>query len=431
VWLPFLQLHIHLLYLAGAPAAAYLLVPYAYTVLTLFLLAALCRAALRDEREALVAEVLLLVAVAGSSFHWLGRALYQEVIVLPIFLALIYLHYFAPERRGLFLTLLAVGMVTREVVWIWWIVFLVLQWRRQPPERGFRAATIALGVIPLAWLLATRQPPVLARNTVQQGGLLDRLGDHAAILGGVVVSQSFVLVLVCLAAVFGAVLATRGPSGLSCRGYHVFSLLSLGAIYGYVLLFDPWQTTPGNARVLLPLYAHILVWAVLAWRDAALLTGRLRAAARLLATIGILSMLELHSIAGFVSKAVLRTAISPTPGPPAAGVSSRDDWDAALARTLRQLRRGRQAPLRVIFVGVRHEEYRTFWVAPLLYDQRTVVAQDTPLPAADLLVAPEGFGASGWVFRERLRLPEGIVRDLLEPEHGLGGGEQAARQGEY
>ena len=29
VWLPFLQLHIHLLYLAGVPAAAYLLVPYA------------------------------------------------------------------------------------------------------------------------------------------------------------------------------------------------------------------------------------------------------------------------------------------------------------------------------------------------------------------------------------------------------------------
>src|ERR1700687_106337 len=87
IWLPFLQLHIYLLYLARAPAAAYLFVPYAYMVLSLLLLAALCRAALPDEPAAVCASVILLVAFAGSSFNWLGRSLYQEAIVLPLFLA--------------------------------------------------------------------------------------------------------------------------------------------------------------------------------------------------------------------------------------------------------------------------------------------------------------------------------------------------------
>src|SRR5215475_1767344 len=122
VWLPFLQAHIHLLYLAGAPPAAYLLVPFAYTALTLWLIAALCRAVMGDERRAVLPTLVLLVAFAGGSFRWVVRALYQEVILLPIFLALVYLHYFAAERRLLFLALLAAGMLTREVFWIWWVV---------------------------------------------------------------------------------------------------------------------------------------------------------------------------------------------------------------------------------------------------------------------------------------------------------------------
>jgi hypothetical protein len=415
VWLPFLQLHVHLLYLAGAPLAAYVLVPFAYTVLTLFLLAALCRAALPDEREALVAGAVLLVAFAGSAFHWLGRSLYQEVIVLPIFLALIYLHYFSPGRRWLFLALLAVGMLTREIFWVWWGVFLALGWRERLQPPGFRAAVAALGAIPLVWLLATRQSPALARHPAEQGGLLDGLGGRAAILGRLVLSESFLLAMVCLAIVFGAALAARGRRGLSLPSYHVFSLVSLAAIYGYILLFDPWRTTPGNARAMAPLYAHLLFWAVLAWRDASLLPGRARVAGRLIASIGILTMLKIHGIAGFAGPTALRAALSRAPIEPRSGAAAREAWRAALARALGELRDGRRGPLRVGFVDIPRREYVNVWVAPFLYDRRTAVAADEPLPAADVLLAPAGYEAGGWALRERLRLPDGLVRDVLGP----------------
>lgn len=422
VWLPFLQLHVHLLYLARAPAATYLVVPYAYTVLSLFLVAALCRAALRNQREALLATTILLLGFAGSSFHWLGRSLYQEVIVLPLFLMLVYLHYFAPQRRVLFLVVFAVGMLTREVFWVWWAVFLALHWRQRLRDSGFRWVAFALGALPLLWLAATAQSPLLARNVVaENGSVSDSLGEQAAILGGLLVSGSFLPVLVCLAVVFATVVATRGLRGLSFRSYHIFSLLSLGGIYTYVLFFDPWQSTPGNTRVLVPLYAHVLFWAVLAWRDAARLAGGYRAAARAITALGILSLLKFQAIAGVLGGATPRTSASWEPLHLATSLSSRDDWRATLNRALQKQRAGRGASLRVAFVGVPRPEYLKFWVAAFLYDERRAINPGDPTPAADLVVAPAGFQAPGWVLRIRLRLPEGIVRDVLEPELGAPG----------
>ena len=418
VWLPFLQLHIHLLYLARAPAAVYLLVPYAYAVLSLFLLAALCRAALGDQRGTQLATAALLLGFAGSSFNWLGRTLYQEVIVLPLFLALVYLHFFAPQRRLLFLAVFAAGMLTREVFWIWWAVFLALHWRGRLRDPRFRWTAVALGVIPLLWLVATAQSPLLARNVADDtANFADSLAERAAILGGLLRSESFLIALVCLAAVFATVLARRGLRGISFRGYHLFSFLSLAAIYAYVLYFDPWQRTPGNTRALVPLYAHVLVWAVLAWRDASRLAGGYGVVARALTALAVLSLLKFQAIAGVLGGATPRTGVSWEPLHLATSLASPEDWCAAVARVRQERRTARGAALiRVTFVDVPRPEYLKFWVAALLYDERHCTAAGEPLPPADIVIAPQGFHAAGWVVRERLRLPEGIRRDVLQPD---------------
>ncbi len=416
VWLPFLQLHIHLLYLARAPAAVYLLVPYAYTVLSLFLLAALCRAALGDQHQ-LLASAVLLLAFAGSSFNWLGRTLYQEVIVLPLFLALVYLHFFAPQRRVLFLGVFAAGMLTREVFWIWWAVFLVLHWRGRLRDPRFRWTTVALGVIPLLWLVATAQSPLLARNVADHtANLADSLAERAAILGGLLRSESFLIAPVCLAAVFATVLARRGLRGTSFRGYHLFSFISLAAIYAYVLCFDPWQRTPGNTRALVPLYAHVLVWAVLAWRDASRLADGYGVAARALTALAVLSLLKFQAIAGVLGGATPPTGASWEPLHLATSFASPEDWRAAVARIRQERQAAQGAALRVTFVDVPRAEYLKFWVAMFLYDERHCTAAGEPLWPSDIIIAPQGFQAAGWVVRERLRLPEGIRRDVLQPE---------------
>jgi len=415
-WLPFLQLHIHVLYRLGAPAQAFLLIPYAYTTLTLFLLAWLCRAVLRAPREALAATALLLVGFAGSSFHWLGRSLYQEGIVIPLFLALVGLHTFAPRRRAAFVVVLGLGMLTREVFWIWWLAYTALHWRGRLRDARLRAAVLALGAIPIAWLLATGQGPLLARNAPPEPLTLAGIAERAASLGRTLGAEWLLPVLVVLAGIFALAAAQRGVRGLSFRGFHVFSAVSLAGIYGYVLVADPWHTTPGNTRALVPLFAHVLVWSILGWHEAARLRGPARPAGRVLAALSMLSMLKLSAIAGVLGGPdPRRTADDWEPLRLPRSARAEPGWEATLEAALGPLRARRAAPLRVVLVDVSRREYLKLWVAAFLYDERRVVAADAPLPPADVLVAPEGFEAPGLVRRARLRVSSDTTRDVLEP----------------
>jgi hypothetical protein len=416
-WLPFLQLQIHLLYRLHAPAWAFLLIPYGYTVASLFLLAWLCRAALPGPREALPATALLLVGFAGSSFHWLGRSLYQEAIVIPVFLALVGLHFFAPRRRAAFVALLAIGMLTREVFWIWWLAYLALEWRGRLRDAALRAGLLALGAIPLVWLLATRQGLLLARNSPPAPLTLAALAGRAAALGRTLGSEWLLPALLSLAAVFVLAAARRGVRSLSFRSFHVFSGVSLAAIYGYLLLTDPWHNTPGNTRALVPLFAHVLFWTILGWRDASRLGGRAGPAARALAAVAMLSLLKLPAIAaalGGKPPASHAGAWEPLRLPGIGGPAARD-WRADLEAALEPLRARRRGPLRVAFVGVPRGEYLKFWVAAFLYDERRVVGGGGPPPPVDAIVAPEGFAAPGFARRARLRVSSDATRDLLVP----------------
>lgn len=91
----------------------------------------------------MLATALILAAFAGSSFNWLGRSLYQETLLLPLFRALIYLHYFAPQRRALFIVLFTIGMLTREVFWIWRFVYAHITIRGRRVTRAGVACHLA------------------------------------------------------------------------------------------------------------------------------------------------------------------------------------------------------------------------------------------------------------------------------------------------
>ena len=411
--LPLLQLHIHSLYLLHAPIWAYQLVPYVYTVATLFLLSALCRAALPDERENLIATFLLLVAFAGSSFNWLGRSLYQETLVLPLFLALVYLHYFAPRRRLLFVLVFAAGMLAREIFWIWWLVYLALHWRSRLRDSALRTGLLAIGLIPACWLFLTQQSPLLGRNAPGIDENLGGVGERAVALAGIVATEFFFVAIGCFAAVFAF---TRAARGLSFRSYHIFSLVSLAVIYGYILLLDPWYSTPGNTRALVPLFAHLLFWAVLAWRDAARIAGRSRVAARTLAGLAILSMLKLTAIVAVLGGTPVAPGTYWEPLHLAKSLAPREDWRAALRRVIEPLRAAKGALLEVAFVGLSRPEYVKLWVAPFLYDNRVRVGGDEIPPAADVLIVAEGTRFPKWTLAARLQIDRALAREILLPE---------------
>ena len=49
--------------------------------------------------------------------------------------------------------------------------------------------------------------------------------------------------------------------------FRPFSLLSLGIIYTLIILFNPWEATFANQRIVVPLIAHAFVWAGLLFGD--------------------------------------------------------------------------------------------------------------------------------------------------------------------
>ena len=222
--------------------------------------------------------------------------------------------------------------------------------------------------------------------------------------------------MVMLAMIFFLALRSRGARALSFRGYHAFSLLSLAAIYGYVLLFDPWQMTPQNTRMLVPLYAHLLFWSIVAWREALRFDGRAGTATRTLCAAGVLSLLKIPAIVAVLGGAAPRTGSAWEPLRLTTRLDGNDDWRTALDRALVPLRRERGTRLEVAFVEVPTDEYLKFWVAPFLYDARTVAGDGTLLAAADVVVAPEGARIPSFVRRERIVLPGGLVRDILTRE---------------
>jgi len=71
--------------------------------------------------------------------------------------------------------------------------------------------------------------------------------------------------------------------------------------------------------------------------------------------------------------------------------------------------------LTVAFVGISRREYLKYWVAPFLYDRRTFVRPDQPVPQVDLLVVPAERDADGWRVRERVAVRRDVVRALLVP----------------
>ena len=168
--------------------------------------------------------------------------------------------------------------------------------------------------------------------------------------------------------------------------------------------------------MLVPLYAHLLFWAIVAWRDASRLDLRVGTATRIVCAVGVLSLLKIHAIVAVLGGATPRTGTSWEPLHLTTRLDGQDDWRTAVGGALLPLRKERATRLNVVFVDVPKEEYFKFWVAPFLYDARTLSGVETSLTAADVVVVPAGAQIPSFVRRERLQLPGGIARDILVRE---------------
>jgi hypothetical protein len=69
------------------------------------------------------------------------------------------------------------------------------------------------------------------------------------------------------------------PSDRLSASFASFSLVSLAIVYALVILFDPFQATPGASRISLPLLAQGYVWAIIVYGESTVCQRALRYAA--------------------------------------------------------------------------------------------------------------------------------------------------------
>jgi hypothetical protein len=75
--------------------------------------------------------------------------------------------------------------------------------------------------------------------------------------------------------------------------FRPFSLLSLGIIYTLIILFNPWEATFANQRMVIPLLAHAFIWAGLLFRDTLHYAARARILSRAVLIAGMVLSLNL------------------------------------------------------------------------------------------------------------------------------------------
>lgn len=276
-WLPFLQLQIHLLYHLGAPLVAYALLPLFYAIVGLWAICRIGELLFPKETSGVLITVAVSLFVALGTFRYLNVMLFQEALCFGIF-SLAVLCYYVRGVGWTFIFCFVLGVVTREIFWIYLavsILFLLLRDRRLTTQTLI-LATVA--ILPMIWLLFTGQPPTLITYHQFAGSWSQYIWESGASIKSAFVQRQ--LHVTALFLIVAAVLLryskaskasetdTDSDRAAFCTAFHRFSLLSLALLYGYILIKAPWQLTPGNPRIAYTFFLHVPIWTLALWYQA-------------------------------------------------------------------------------------------------------------------------------------------------------------------
>jgi hypothetical protein len=230
--------------------------------------------------------------------------------------------------------------------------------------------------------------------------------------------EALLLPTITLALAFATLIAAGGRAALSLTWYHRFSLISLPVIYAHTVIFDPYS--PDNPRPLVPLYAHLLGWAILACRDTLQLMLRFPDSRQSSPAAWVAGGFALAGIVTLLTVTAISASLLGTPSPTKGkwepvrlitSVERRVDYRDTLEHALRDRRARSATGLRVAFVGIDRWEYLKFWVAPFLYDQRS----SGDWSNAEVIIASPDFQADGWRLSLALAPTADIARAIFLP----------------
>lgn len=275
VWLPFLQLHVFLLYLLKSPVFLYKFIPIFYFLLVLFMINKLSLKIIGNGILEILFTTLLLLALTNNSLLlYLGSNLYQEIIVFALLYVLIYLYYFGKTHRFLFYIFAFLALLTREYFWIYYITLGIISlFRINTLTRNKIIIYCLYGLIPLLWIFYTKQPVFLktfsANSYLNAQVIIDRTYRLIEVFTTNHLPPIILILFITFCFVYiGGKFNNIKDSNHYFIDYHIFSLISLLGMYLFIILLDPWQPIPLNARIVFPIFIHLPFWFLICYKYA-------------------------------------------------------------------------------------------------------------------------------------------------------------------
>ena len=281
VWLPYLQIHIYLLNMLGAPVWCFKLIPMFYEVAFYVFFNLIANRVLKPNllSNSFVTLVLLSI-VWARPMEFVHFNLYQELPALALYHLLILLIVIGRSDSLAFFLILGLGVLVRELFWIYFFVGTALGLCARSLFASSLCArsrvslrSISYWCIPLivlvTWLWYSNQgllPSSETRGVVLTEEVLSARFERLVGLFYLnSIDISFLMLLMGLLIAFSSFRLSVGKVE-NCRYllcYTLFSLVSLIIVYGHIIIVDPWEETALNRRMAIPFIMHLPVWLLL------------------------------------------------------------------------------------------------------------------------------------------------------------------------
>jgi hypothetical protein len=304
VWLPFLQLHIHIFYKFHLPYVAFKLIPCAYFLLALLFLAKLTYRIMAKMYAGSLFTFLILLAFSYQSIlFFLSVGLFQEMAEIAFFYLLLYLGALELKKSRMLLFMASIALFVRETFWVYLLVLTIINYKRIFSDKVYRLVFLWFWSLVAGWFFVARAMSFARVKSLSRwplmintssSGTADLFAGLRSLGSALYVNRThYIIAGLIMAWVLRSIcVKTHKMAAIESDSFDVkfkvFSSLSLGILYSYVILFNPWEKTPGNPRMGVCLLSHIFIWTALFFKESFRYPKALKMMVRVLLVLALL-----------------------------------------------------------------------------------------------------------------------------------------------
>jgi len=186
------------------------------------------------------------------------------------------------RKSKLLLFIASIALFVRETFWVYLFVLTLLNFKKIQSEKIYKFSFIWLWSLMLGWFFmvpylsfikfaqSPRWPLMINTESKSIANFLDSFKSlNQALASGRVI---FIVLGLIIIWAFKR-LYLRDSKTIDSQEktfsskFKIFSLTSTAMLYLYIILFNPYEYTPGNPRMIIPLVSHLFIWVILFFKE--------------------------------------------------------------------------------------------------------------------------------------------------------------------